>query len=174
MADRCSSRHYGLCHLGGCHHNLWTVVQEQSPADAEGIARQIVSFSVHACSVIFPERKDETWLCPGGNVFSLHGRGEREQAALSNLYFSLSTALKEEREKRHSGRDWARQLGVIKLINLMPFVEHQTLHFSLCCLSSQPERIVYMMKRYEVENKNKMTTIANGSRLNINADTSEV
>lgn len=44
----------------GCHHSLWTVVQEQSPADAEGIARQIVSFSVHACSVIFPERKDET------------------------------------------------------------------------------------------------------------------
>lgn len=33
---------------------------------------------------------------------------------------------------------------------------------------------MYMMKRYEVENKNKMTTIANGSRLNINADMSEV
>lgn len=49
------------------------VVVQQSLADAEGIVRQIVSFSVPACFVIFPERKDETWLCPGGNVFSLHG-----------------------------------------------------------------------------------------------------
>ena len=49
------------------------VVYEHTLADAEGIARQIVSFSVPACFVIFPERKDETRLCPGGNVFSLHG-----------------------------------------------------------------------------------------------------
>lgn len=48
-------------------------MQEQSLADAQGIARQIVSFSVPARFVIFPERKDETSLCPGGNVFSLHG-----------------------------------------------------------------------------------------------------
>lgn len=44
-----------------------------SLADVEGIGRQIVLFTVPACFVIFPERKDKTWLCPGGNVFSLHG-----------------------------------------------------------------------------------------------------
>lgn len=48
----------------------------------------------------FPERKDEARLRPGGNVFSLHGRGAREQAALSNLYFSLSAVALERGRRR--------------------------------------------------------------------------
>lgn len=90
-----------------------------------------------------------------GEMYFLCMDVKREQAALSNLYFSLCAALKEGREERHRERERGRWLGVIELINLMAFVAHQTSQFSLCCLSSQPERSAYMMKSYELKNKKK-------------------
>lgn len=126
-------------------------VGAESPADAEGIARQIVSFSVPACFVIFPERKDETRLRPGGNVFSLHGCGARASGLIKSIFLPQRRLERGKRGKtpRVRPRGW----GVIELINLMAFVAHQTSHFSLCCLSSQPERSVYMMKSYGLENR---------------------
>lgn len=64
---------------------------------------------------------------------------ERERAASSNLYFSIGAVLKEGREEktRRKRRRARAAVGggggkVIKLINLMAFVAHQTWRFSPC------------------------------------------
>ncbi len=105
----------------------------------------------HACFVIFPERKDETWLCPGGNVFSLHGCGARASGLIKSIFLPQCCLEIGKRAKTQGKR--ARVAVGGELINLMAFVAHQTLHFSPCCLSSQPEKSVSMMKSYELENK---------------------
>lgn len=45
--------------------------------------------------------------------------------------------------------------GVTEMINLMAFVAHQTLQFSVCRLSSQAERNVCMMKSYVLGNTSR-------------------
>lgn len=61
-------------------------MEERSLADTEGMARQILSLSIPACFVIFPERKDETRLRPGGNVFSLHGCGAGAGGLIKSIF----------------------------------------------------------------------------------------
>lgn len=45
-----------------------------------------VSFSNPARFVIFPEREDETRLCPGGNVFPLHEFGVRASSLIKSIF----------------------------------------------------------------------------------------
>lgn len=87
----------------------------------------IVSLTVPAGFLIFPQKKDETRLCPGGNVFSLHGSG----AGVSILIKSIFLPQWSTEKREDSEREWAVQLGVIVLINLMALVAHLRRIFSL-------------------------------------------
>lgn len=125
------------------HHNLWTPEWVQLLVVADGVI-------LHP-SLLCNLSTEEGWgsALSGEKCIFSAWMCEREQEALSNLYFSLGAASNERgmRGKTEEGGE------SVELIHLMAFVAHQTSHFSPRCLSSQPQRRVYQMKSYEHGNK---------------------